>query len=168
MTKDELFMQAKTSIEDHQSQTDEHITKRTVFDVVKHCNDMNKTKLSPKDVKDVTLSLYATLTRNEEGVTMSQKLLKECIGLMIEATNDKERIGYALDQYLGVKVTSLEIVPDPGVPGTYAVRAQWRDSDGQIQTQDFIVTGVVRGGMIDINTQVEEVEFKSWPPRSRY
>lgn len=120
----------------------------------------------------------------KSGATMSKDLLKEYIGLVVEGPtnnrhalganskpiedigNIKSRLGYAIDQYTGMKVAALEVYPDPHVEGTYAARAQWSDENGDIVTQDFLVKGVKRGGSIDPDS-LEEVEFNSWPPKSR-
>lgn len=118
--------------------------------------------------------------KKKKDVMITAKLLKEYVGLVVERLperrperlrdgNMKGNIGYALDQYTGKHITALEVYPDPRVEGTWAARAQWFvEEDGERPvTQDFLIMGVKMGGSIDIDRQIEEVEFNEWPPRTK-
>lgn len=78
-------------------------------------------------------------------------------------TSGFEKVHRALSSYLGddFNPNRVSIVEDPWVSGTYAARVETGDnypSDFLIHTLDDV----------DPMDQVEEVEFKSWPPKTRY
>jgi len=74
----------------------------------------------------------------------------------------KRAVVRALEEYMERPIDEASVFPDPRITGTYAVRVEVAGS-----TIDFLVRGVDSGEPIDPWSQVEEVEFETWPPRSR-
>lgn len=68
---------------------------------------------------------------------------------------ETERAVRLLTEYLSYAPAEVLVHPDPGVPGTYALRAQTRGG-----LADFLIVDVRRATEAD----VQEVEFKTWPP----
>lgn len=73
-------------------------------------------------------------------------------------------IGRAVADYTGNRVLELDVVPDPVVPGVFAIRALTKPSvGGYAHVIEFLISGVpVQNVTAD---DLSEVEFTSWPPR---
>lgn len=71
----------------------------------------------------------------------------------------KDRIKKAIRDYSGKEPSTLDIVPDPYVKGVWACRAVVGG-----QEVDFIWVEAKSGADAE---ELEEVEFRSWPPRAR-
>jgi hypothetical protein len=69
----------------------------------------------------------------------------------------KEDIESIVTEYLGTDPNEVEVVEDPKFPGTFAIRAE-------IRSKPFVdnIFFLLRKD----SDELEEVEFKSWPPRS--
>ncbi len=81
----------------------------------------------------------------------------------------KQLIKQGIELYTGFIVASLEIVPDPKVADSYAVRAKM---EGEV-VQDFVLhagwNAPGREGKVtptDVMNNLEECDFASWPPCS--
>lgn len=71
----------------------------------------------------------------------------------MSSAREELRVRAVVEAYLGEPVESLEVVPDPWVDKVFAVRA--------------VVAGAPLEFLIHADGEVEDVEFKTWPPRSR-
>ncbi len=60
-----LRQRAMASIEDNQSQTDDPVTKRMCFDVVKYHAEMMSLVLPVKQLKSIAVDLYSDLTGHQ-------------------------------------------------------------------------------------------------------
>ncbi len=68
----------------------------------------------------------------------------------------------AIEDYTEQFVLNLQYVPDPAVPGSYAVRAEF----GYHQVYDFVVQTKRTFGVVSVPVEdIEEVKFSCWPPR---
>lgn len=78
--------------------------------------------------------------------------------MMVISVSTTGTLAQAIKDYLGHdELKDLEVVPDPGVPGTFALRATLSD-----RTLDFLVSGV---GLDKVRAaDLEECEFTKWPP----
>jgi hypothetical protein len=74
-------------------------------------------------------------------------------------------IGRAVAEYIGGSVLELDVVPDPGVKGVYAIQALVKPNDGNAFQVQFLLSGVSLKTVVA--GDLEEVEFTSWPPTSR-
>lgn len=81
----------------------------------------------------------------------------------MEGKTKEEAIKEAVRFYTGRRVKKIEVVIDPRVEGTYAVRAKVR-KDGEVK---FLVTGWDGKRNLDPFLDMEEVDFLTWPPISR-
>jgi hypothetical protein len=67
-------------------------------------------------------------------------------------------IARAIQDYTGKDAVSVDVVPDPNFPGVYAIRAELDDT-----TLDFLIRDVLLQRVTE--NDLEEVEFKTWPPQ---
>ena len=75
----------------------------------------------------------------------------------------------AVESYMGVKVTKIEVVRDRQVEGTYAVHTRSKIKKGVKGVKDnyWLLVGLGSGTTVkDIEYNLEEVEFETWPPTS--
>ena len=71
-------------------------------------------------------------------------------------------IGKAVADYCGDQIDSVDVYPDPNVPGVFAVRATVNYHGGGLTTfVDFLVRVPVQ--KVTAN-DLEECEFTTWPP----
>ena len=69
----------------------------------------------------------------------------------------------AIESYTGSSISKVEVVQDPQVSDTYAVRGYC--SDGYIQ--DYLLVHINSNMTIDeLTNHIEECEFTTWPPKS--
>lgn len=68
-----------------------------------------------------------------------------------------------VEQYTGRTVSNLELCPDR-IEGTYAMRATYV---GETRKGEFLIVGYVSQNREWISMNLEEVEFKTWPPTSK-
>jgi hypothetical protein len=78
----------------------------------------------------------------------------------MKATADTRKLTEALERYTRKGVSSVLAVKDPHVRGTWAVKAML--SDGTVST--FVLYEWNGTQDIKEDAQLEECEFKSWPP----
>ena len=71
----------------------------------------------------------------------------------------RHRIADDVEEYTG-KAATVDVVADPNVPGTYAVRARTRPG-GAVLYFLWYASGA------DALQRLEEVQFNTWPPRAR-
>lgn len=72
-------------------------------------------------------------------------------------------IGVAVAEYTGNRVLELDVVPDPTVPGVYAIRALTKPSvGGYAHVSEFLLSGVPLQNVCA--GDLSEVEFIEWPP----
>jgi hypothetical protein len=72
-------------------------------------------------------------------------------------------IGRAVADYTGNRVLELDVIPDPGVPGVFAVRALTKPSvGGYAHVIEFLISGVPLQNVVA--GDLSEVEFTAWPP----
>ena len=71
-------------------------------------------------------------------------------------------IGKAVEDYTGWPLVDLDVVPDPVVPGVYAVHAVYG------RTKRFTGHFLIKGVPLNRVTaqDLEEVQFTHWPPTS--
>lgn len=75
----------------------------------------------------------------------------------------KQKIWTAVELYTGLKAKSIDIVEDPVVAGTVAVRARIE----RLPDFHFLIQGgEPRATVSWIRENLEECEFRSWPPTS--
>lgn len=73
------------------------------------------------------------------------------------------KIKKAIELYMGKSVESIEILEDPQVKGTYAVRTEHKEN---IVLHWLIVHVDNSHSVKQISNWLEEVEFGVWPPVS--
>lgn len=75
-------------------------------------------------------------------------------------------IGAAIADYTGRQVRDLDVVPDPDMPGVFAVRAVTRMHGGKTRATDRAIFFLIRNVPLQKVTadDLEEVEFTTWPP----
>lgn len=77
-------------------------------------------------------------------------------------------IGKAVADYTGGTVLELDVVPDPNVPGAYAIQATVRADyfdPPQVGVAQFLLSGVPVQKVTE--DDLEEVEFTAWPPTAK-
>lgn len=68
----------------------------------------------------------------------------------------------AIESYTGDTVTSLKIIEDPQVPGTYAIRSKFKK-----ENQDWLVVHYnPQWTQKQLENNLEECEYETWPPVS--
>lgn len=71
----------------------------------------------------------------------------------------------AVKEYCSDTIDWVEVIPDPHVPGVFAVRAQQNYHGGGLTTfVDFLVRVPLQTMTAD---DLEEVEFTTWPPEAK-
>lgn len=82
--------------------------------------------------------------------------------------NQATKFTRGIEEYTGRKVTDLNVSEDPKVADTWALRATFEDG----KTADFLLVGQYFGGGTrnmtpgNVCDNLEEAEFKTWPPIS--
>lgn len=71
-------------------------------------------------------------------------------------------IGNAVAEYVGGRVIELDVVPDPIVPGCYAIQALVKPEGQNATIVQFLIEGVPLRNVCAGDLQ--ECEFRSWPP----
>jgi hypothetical protein len=70
----------------------------------------------------------------------------------------------AIEEYSGNGVSSIKLHPDPQVPGTYAIRTKF---EGESEHCDWLLVKYNPAWTTsEIQMQLEECEFETWPPIS--
>jgi len=93
-----------------------------------------------------------------------RSLIREAIVEKLPDGPVKSEILRAVEEYLGEGPGNVSVCPDPGVPGTWAIR-YLPPAGGKVV--DFMLQDWKGRGPID-PMNLEEVEWKTWPPRSRH
>lgn len=68
----------------------------------------------------------------------------------------------AIRNYTGCQLVDLEVIPDPHLPGVFAVRA--RTQRAMLMQEDFFLVRVPLHKATE--NDLEEVSFTTWPPSS--
>jgi hypothetical protein len=88
------------------------------------------------------------------------------IQLLIES-HSTEQFRKAIEEYTGKRVTKVDVIPDPKIANVYAIKAMIFKS---VKTSSFPIYFLYTSNhgeqAIDLK-ELEEVEFKSWPPTSK-
>jgi len=72
----------------------------------------------------------------------------------------EREIQKAVEDYAGKELLNLDVIPDPQVPGSFAIKAVYK------AFPDKPVFFLISAGDPISWEYLEEVEFESWPPRS--
>lgn len=69
-----------------------------------------------------------------------------------------------IEEYSGATVESMQVVADPQVAGTYAIRTRYK---GEKEYCDWLITRFFTVKTAnEIAEMLEECEYESWPPVS--
>jgi len=79
-------------------------------------------------------------------------------------------LGTAIADYTGLTVVALDVVADPEVEGTWAVQTTVANEENhprELTTLQFLLRGFKTPRTLNaVNaTDLEEVEFTTWPPK---
>jgi hypothetical protein len=80
-----------------------------------------------------------------------------------------KQIRLAVAKYLGNKPIKCEIVEDPQVPDTYAIRARiltGRNKKREANVEFLLTLGRLEPTIENIESNLEECEYTTWPPIS--
>jgi hypothetical protein len=76
----------------------------------------------------------------------------------------KSKFKKAIESYVGLKITSIEIFPDPQVENTYAIRTKHIKEK---ENFDWLLCHYKNNWSIaEIENNLEECEYETWPPIS--
>jgi hypothetical protein len=84
------------------------------------------------------------------------------LGERVEATTREGKLAAAVTRYTAVRCGKVEVYDDDVVAGTLAIRAHL----GSKTRMDFLLVGYSGQNTEWIADNLEEVQFKHWPPRA--
>lgn len=145
-------------------------------DFVYHAGGDNWLSAKPGDVNPYKLAgmpdsykikgpkrFYNTGERWEIPRGESKMNIEKAIDMLVESPRrltTRERITAAVTKYLGTEPSRIDIVDDPRIEGSYAIKASVKRASKPIYF-------LFRQGAELTADDIEEVEFRTWPPESR-